>query len=311
MRTKQSASDPRRRRSATSGNRAPAISGELLNDEFSSYPAENTLSLAPPVLHYWGLLGSPFARPQGVAQPPQNKDFYFRSEAHVATWAWLENLARRPACLGMLTTSTGAGTTTLLRHLATTSGLGGTAVEIATRQWGTQSVTQLTDELSQSAGAVDSTDRVRALWLIEAIPRNQIGAGLQRAKALTNWYQAHSHVLTNLTVVMVIRKSTDHLRVISNVPRSISSHHLSRFTDHELSRCVGTAMHHVGSTCPAFPVAATERLAEVATGSISRLGRLVHTALLHGYTTGIRRVSRTDIGSRLNGESTPAHSRAA
>lgn len=290
--------------------RGPAITGELLGDDFHNYPAEHTLSLAPKVLRYWGLLDSPFARPHALAQPPRSKDFYFRSETHVATWAWLQHLARRPACLGMLTASSGAGTTTLLRHLATTSGLGDTALEVATTQWGTQSVTQLTDQLTQAAPAFGASSGVRSLWLVEAISPGQIGTRIRRAEALAKWYDQHAH-LTNLTVVMVSRQPVDHLRLVSNLPRSIVSHHLSRSGDHELSRCIDAALDHAGSTRPVFTVAATQRLAEAAAGSIRELGQLVHTALLHGYQMGVRQISRADLGNRLHGESTSAHQRAA
>lgn len=309
LRTTHSSRDPRRNDSAAYRRQTTATTGELLSSEFSSYPPASTTSLAPPVLHYWGLLASPFSPPQPLAQPPQKTDFYFRSEAHAGTWAWLQNLVRRPGCCSMLTTSAGAGASTLLRHLGTTSGLGGTAVEIATAQWDSQSLHRLTDDLSQVADAVGSTRGVRALWLIETGPPSHKCTGFQRAAELTDWYQARAQTLTNLTVMMVVRKSVDHVRVVSNTPQSIPSHHLARFSKHELVRCASASLRHAGGTRPAFTVAATERLAEAASGSISMLGRLVHTALLHGSTTGLRQVSRMDLGSRLSDDA--ATSRAA
>lgn len=308
MRTNQSSSDPRRNRSAAcrrpaaTGTRHPAAAsvGELLNSEFSSYPPAATTSLAPQVLHYWGLLASPFSPPQPISQPPHNTDFYFRSEGHAGTWAWLQSLVRRPGCCSMLTTSAGAGASTLLRQLTTTSGLGGTAVEVAVARWESQSLAGLTDGLSQSAGPVDRASGVRTLWLVETGPPSHKCAGFQRAEELTEWYQARAHSLTNLTVMMVVRKSVDRVRVVSHIPRSIPTHHLSRFSNHEFVRCVNASLRHAGGTRPAFTVAATERLAEAAAGSITMLGRLVHTALQHGSVKGLRQISRSDLGSRLS-----------
>lgn len=317
LRTNQSSSDPHRNRSAayrrpapgTTGGPAKVATGELLNSEFSSYPPASTTTLTPQVLHYWGLLASPFSPPQSISQPPQNTDFYFRSEAHAGTWAWLQNLVRRPGCCSILTTSAGAGASTLLRHLATTSGLGGTAVEVALAQWDSQSLDHVTDGLRQAAGSVDSTRDVRTLWLVETGPRSHACAGFQRAEALADWYQARAQSLTNLTVMMVVRKSVERVRVVPHTPRAIPSHHLARFSEHEFIRCVNASLRHAGGTRPAFTVAATERLAEAAAGSITMLGRLVHTALLHGSVKGLRQISRTDLGSRLSDE--VAASRAA
>lgn len=330
MRTNQSSSDPRRDRSAayprpatastrhssaaSTGEPATASTGELLNSEFSSYPPAATTSLAPQVLHYWGLLASPFSPPQPMSRPPQTTDFYFRSEAHAGTWAWLQNLVRRPGCCSMLTTSSGAGASTLLRHLATTSGLGGTAVEIATARWDSQSLAGLTNgltnRLGQSATAIDSASGVRTLWLVDTGPSIHNCAGFQRAEELTQWYQARAESLTNLTLMMVVRKSVDRVRVVSHIPRSIPTHHLSRFSNHEFVRCVNTSLRHAGGTRPAFTVAATERLAEAAAGSITMLGRLVHTALLHGSVKGLRQISRTDLGSRLSDDVAAAQTAA-
>ena len=285
-------------------------SGELVSDEFSSYPPECITSLAPTVLNHWGLLASPFDAPRPIAQRPHPTEFYFRGDQHVAAWHWLQNLVRRPACLGMLTTSTGVGTSALLRHLATTSGLGRTAIETATAEWGNQSLVRFIEDLNQTAGGVDTVNSVRTVWMVDVAPACQVSVRYQRAAALKNWYQTNAHNLSNLTVVMVIRRNVDHVRLVSNATHSIPSHHLARWSDHELVRCIGASLRQAGSTRPAFTVAATARLAEAAEGSVSRLGRLVHAALLHGYLAGLLQISRKDLGGRLHEEIRFDHSAA-
>ncbi|TWT56130.1 hypothetical protein [Allorhodopirellula solitaria] len=306
LRTKQSSRDPRRHHAAGPRRRI-FLSGELLGDEFSSYPVEETAILSPPVLHYWGLLASPFAQPQSLAEPPRPTEFYYHSAAHVGAWAWVQRLVSQPARLGMLTASAGAGTTTLLRQLTTTSGLGDTAIATAKAQWGDQSIDDLVGKLRRTAEAYQGPSPVRSIWFIDTAT-NQMGAGFQRAVAFSKWYENHAPSLSNVSVVMVVRKSVDHVRLVSDATQSIPAHHLSRTNNHDLNQCVSAAMRHAGGTRPAFTVAATSRLAEAAAGSIHRLGLLVHTALLHGYHARLRQVSRTDLGSGITAASPSAQS---
>jgi len=274
------------------------VSGVIMNAPLSPQPSASVQALAPEVLQHWGLIASPFASEPTLAQPLQPTEFYFRSSAHASAWGWLQNVVRRSASLSVVTNAGGAGATTWVRQLMASSGLGDIALEIAATSWQNQSLDQLTMPLTQTAGNFETPSCVRNLWIIQATGKNSsdLRQVPGRLALMAGWRAARSKRYRNLNIVLVMRKSEYAMTSLPVIGAGvIDRHHLSRTGNHELRRCVNTALHHAGAIRPAFTVSAVSHLADACGGSIRRLGTLVHTALVHGHLAGVRQITQSDL----------------
>ncbi|EMI55647.1 hypothetical protein [Rhodopirellula sallentina] len=293
----------------TSSNRTDnePTRGELIDDRFHPTPSASIHELPPEVLRHWGLLASPFSPHAMVDVPWDAANFYFRIASHTSAFSWLQRLLSRPGSLGVVSASTGAGSTTWLRQLAASSGLGSTAFETAVANWRNQSIDELTGCLMRTGGNVETLSQVRTLWLIQTHQSQTTStklkyADINRAALLAGWYSARANRLRNLQVLVVRkhqRRSAGSKRFSIAAADRLATFHLSRPHASELRRCVNAAMQHAGATRPAFTVSAATQLADSSEGSISRLASLVHAALVHGQVAGIRQITAADLSTPL------------
>jgi hypothetical protein len=273
--------------------------GELIDDGFYCTPSADVQPLSPTVLQYWGLFASPFAPPLPLNQPLTPNEFYFRSAAHAACLSWLQNLASDSAEMGVITTSSGAGTTTFLRQLCSSAGIGGTAIAPSMAHWTNQSLDQLKIELDYRSSLNRTGQHVRSLWVVRTSPPSRLRPTPNRMALLHGWRAARAAELKNVSIVIVVRRTASISRCLA-ADMCPKSHHLFRLGSHELRRCLAAALHHAGGVRPIFTVSAVTHLADTAGGSIRRLGTLVHAALLHGHLAGLRQISHADLCMRLN-----------
>ncbi|MCM2371780.1 hypothetical protein [Aporhodopirellula aestuarii] len=298
----------------------PATAGEIIDDAYHSTPSTNVQPLSPEVLQHWGLIGCPFAPERTLDQPHEITDFYFRTSSHASACSWLQNVVKGSGSLAVLTTSSGAGTTTWLRQIASTSGLGETALETAAIEWNNESLDQLTSDLATIAGDIQTPSRVKTLWLIHVAdsPATQTQSAQNRLAVMAGWQAARAAQLRNLHILLIIPRKRQATSGIASLELAIRSklphHHLSRPHASELRRCVNVAIHHAGGLRPVFTVSAVTQLADSSRGSIRRLGALVHAALVHGQITGIRQITSADLSAPLFNHAETKHdatSRAA
>ena len=281
--------------------------GELIDDRFHPTPSAAIHELPPEVLRHWGLLASPFSSHATVDVPWDASNFYFRISAHTSAFSWLQRLLSRPGSLGIVSASNGSGSTTWLRQLAASSGLGSTAFETAVADWRNQSIDELAGDLLRIGGNVETFSQVRTLWLIQTSQPSPTfntskDTDINRAALLAGWYSARADRLRNLQV-LIVRKRRRRQAGPKRFSIAAADHsamfHLSRPHASELRRCVNAAMQHAGATRPAFTVSAATQLADSSNGSISRLASLVHAALVHGQVAGIRQITAADLSTPL------------
>ncbi len=276
--------------------------GELIDDGFYCTTSADVQPLSPPALQYWGLIASPFASSLPLNQPLAPNEFYFRSAAHAASLSWLQNLVSDQAGIGVITTSSGAGTTTFLRQLCSSAGIGDIAIAPSTAHWTNQSLDQLTTELDRRSSLNRTGQHVRSLWVVRTSPPSRLRPTPNRIALMHGWHAAHVADLKNVSIVIVVRRTASISRCLAADICPRSHHHLFRLGSHELRRCLAAALHHAGGVRPIFTVSAVTHLSDTAGGSIRRLGSLVHAALRHGHLAGLRQITHADLCMRLNQE---------
>lgn len=238
-------------------------------------------------LKYWTLRDNPFGRKSG-------RRFYAGAPQREAI-ARLTCLVSSGMTSGILLSPSGCGSTTLMRHVARSSGFGDCAVEMLWTGGQQDSVAGVYAELSaamrlehssaiaseQVASAMDVTTRqsVRTVWLIDGC--NSITATVARSLLDAN---------RSLSVVMGTTPEAANQLLISlgHCPLRIE---LSELDLDETAAYVRHALYMAGCSEPVFSDSAIVRLYEIGEGRLGIISSLAEFALMVGASNQVQQIN--------------------
>ncbi len=238
-------------------------------------------------LRYWSLLEKPFVRDAA-------KRFYYGPPQREAI-ARLHYTVAGGMSSAVLTSPAGCGMTSLLRHVARSSGFGDCAVEMMLTRGDAQTPLEIFQSLARSLrirtspstvesdvrSAITSTSRqdVRTVWLVDGAQ----DAAAQVARSLIDNDEKFTVVLATspeLAMRMAVQLGACPLRI--EIP-PLNLEDTGRFLMH--------CLYSAGCSKEIFADPAIVRLHEISGGKLKQLSHLAELALLVGAANGVTRIN--------------------